>query len=122
MRKYFSRAGRVLCPLILLPLAGCNLELMSPRGDIGAQEKNLILIALGLMLLVVIPVIVLTLVFAWRYRASNTKATYAPKWSPSNAIEAVVWTIPVLIVLTLGTIIWRTSHALDPFKPLKSAT
>jgi cytochrome o ubiquinol oxidase subunit 2 len=120
VRKHFSRAVRVLCPLILLPLAGCNLELMSPQGDIGAQEKNLILIALGLMLLVVIPVIVLTLVFAWRYRESNTKATYAPKWAHSTAIEAVVWTIPCVIVLTLAVLIWRTTHSLDPYKPLKA--
>jgi cytochrome o ubiquinol oxidase subunit 2 len=120
IRRYFSRAVRVLCPLILLPLAGCNLELMSPKGDIGAQEKNLILIALGLMLLVVIPVIVMTLVFAWRYRESNTKATYAPKWAHSAKIEAVVWTIPCVIVLTLAVLIWRSTHSLDPYKPLKA--
>ena len=50
------------------------MALFTPQGDIGAQEKTLILVALGLMLLVVIPVIALTLYFAWRYRASNTKA------------------------------------------------
>ena len=101
-------------------LSGCNLEVLSPKGDVGIQEKSLILTALGLMLLVVIPVIVLTLVFAWRYRASNTKATYAPKWSHSTAIEAVVWVIPCIIIAILGTITWRTSHTLDPYKPLDS--
>lgn len=101
-------------------LAGCNLEVLSPKGDVGMQEKSLILTALGWMLIVVIPVIVLTLVFAWRYRATNTKATYAPTWAHSTAIEAVIWIIPCLIIAVLGTITWRTSHTLDPYKPLDS--
>ncbi|MBM7131359.1 ubiquinol oxidase subunit II [Dyella mobilis] len=101
-------------------LGGCNLEVLSPKGDVGMQEKSLILIATGLMLLVVVPVIFMTLFFAWRYRASNTKATYAPKWSHSTAIEAVVWTIPCIIIAILATITWRTTHDLDPYKPLQA--
>ena len=72
------------------------------------------------MLLVVIPVIVLTVYFAWRYRATNTKATYAPKWAHSTTIEVVVWTIPCLIVAFLAVLIWETTHSLDPYKPLES--
>jgi cytochrome o ubiquinol oxidase subunit II len=104
--------------LAALLLSGCTLDVLSPKGDIGMQEKSLILIATGLMLVVVIPVIAMTLYFAWRYRASNTKATYAPKWSHSTAIEVVVWTVPCIIIAILATITWRTTHALDPYKPL----
>ena len=104
----------------LLSLGGCNIELLNPQGSIGHQEKNLILIALGLMLLVVIPVIALTLFFAWRYRATNPKANYQPKWHHSTAIEWVVWTIPCLIVVFLAVLIWSTTHALDPYKSLES--
>lgn len=103
-------------------LGGCSMVLFNPQGDIGVQEKNLILIALGLMLLVVIPVIALTLFFAWRYRESNTRATYAPKWSHSTAIEVVVWSIPCVIVVTLAVLIWRTTHSLDPYRPIESQT
>ncbi|HEY4805439.1 MAG TPA: ubiquinol oxidase subunit II [Paraburkholderia sp.] len=98
------------------------MALLAPKGDIGVQEKNLILISLGLMLLVVIPVILLTLWFAWRYRASNTNATYAPRWSHSTVIEVVVWSIPCVIVLTLAVLIWRTTHTLDPYRPIESQT
>ncbi|KOF53289.1 MULTISPECIES: ubiquinol oxidase subunit II [unclassified Achromobacter] len=101
-------------------LGGCNMELLSPKGDIGAQEKTLLLTATWLMLLVVVPVIIMVLTFAWKYRASNTKAVYAPKWSHSTAIELVVWTIPVIIVAILAVITWRSTHALDPYKPLAS--
>jgi len=93
---------------------------MDPKGPVGEGEKNLILLAVGLMLLVVVPVIVMTLAFAWRYRASNTKAVYAPDWSHSNAIEVVVWTIPCIIILILGTVTWISTHTLDPRQPIAS--
>ncbi|MGC1549840.1 MAG: ubiquinol oxidase subunit II [Rhodanobacter sp.] len=111
---------RLLCAGFTVFLSGCSMEVLSPKGDIGMQERTLILTALGLMLIVVVPVIVMTLVFAWRYRSSNTKATYAPKWAHSTAIEVVVWTVPCIIVSILAVIAWRTSYSLDPYKPLES--
>ncbi|HTH60051.1 MAG TPA: ubiquinol oxidase subunit II [Paraburkholderia sp.] len=120
-RKAFKR---LLIPLgigLVASLAGCNdLTLLNPKGSVGAAEKSLILTASGTMLLVVVPVILLTLLFAWHYRASNRKATYAPKWDFSAKIEVVVWTIPALIILFLGVLTWKTSHELDPYKPIAS--
>jgi cytochrome o ubiquinol oxidase subunit 2 len=118
--KRLAAARRVLCYGALLALSGCGANLLNPKGAIGEQEKNLILIATGLMLLVIIPVIGLTLYFAWRYRASNLNATYAPKWAHSNKIEVVIWTIPCVIVAILAVLIWNTTHSLDPYQPLKS--
>jgi len=121
LRKLSTVVSRSVLGPLLLALGGCNqLELLNPKGDIGVQEKDLILIALGLMLLVVIPVIVLTLVFAWHYRETNTKATYAPTWAHSTRIEVVIWTIPCVIVAFLAVLIWGTTHTLDPYRPLKS--
>lgn len=113
-----SRVGLVALASILL--SGCDMVVMDPKGPIGIEEKNIILLATGLMLLVVVPVILMVLTFAWRYRASNTKATYAPTWSHSGKIEAVVWTIPVIIILILGTVTWTSTHALDPRKEIPS--
>ena len=119
-RRVVGRAAAVAAAALL---AGCHdMVLFDPQGDIGVQEKHLILAALGLMLLVVIPVIALTLLFAWRYRESNTRATYAPKWAHSSAIEVVVWSIPCVIVVTLAVLIWRTTHSLDPYRPIASQT
>ncbi|EKE76760.1 ubiquinol oxidase subunit II [Gallaecimonas xiamenensis] len=102
-------------------LAGCeDMVLMNPKGPIGEGEKSLILTATWLMLLVVIPVIIMTIAFAWRYRASNTKATYKPKWDHSTAVEATVWSIPLVIVAILAVLTWKTSHELDPYKALES--
>ncbi|MEN2396702.1 ubiquinol oxidase subunit II [Pseudomonas halotolerans] len=110
-----------LLPLLgTLLLGGCNMTLLDPKGQVGLDERNLIITATLLMLLVVVPVIVMTFLFAWKYRASNTSATYTPKWSHSTKIEVAVWTIPVLIIIALGYITYKSTHALDPYRPLDS--
>lgn len=101
-------------------LSGCDFALLDPKGAVGVAEKQLIAVSVWAMLIVVIPVIVLTLVFAYRYRASNRSATYAPKWSHSTPIEIVVWTIPTLIIIFLAVLTWKTTHELDPYKPIES--
>lgn len=120
VRRYAQAIARVLCLGSVVLLAGCHLALFDPKGDIGMQERHLIVLSLGIMLAVVIPVIALTLFFFWRYRATNTRATYAPDWAHSTPIEVVVWTIPCIIVAFLGVLIWRTTHSLDPYRPLPS--
>ena len=106
--------------LLATLLSGCKGGILDPKGPIGADEKSLILTATFLMLLVVVPVIVMTLVFAWKYRASNSAAVYTPKWAHSTKIEVVVWTIPVIIVIGLAILAWETTHKLDPYRPLES--
>jgi cytochrome o ubiquinol oxidase subunit 2 len=99
-------------------LSGCDMVLMNPKGAIGVEQRTLILTAIGLMLIVVVPVIFMAFAFAWKFRASNKEAKYTPNWSHSNKIEAVVWTIPIIIIVILGTITWKTTHSLDPYRPI----
>lgn len=101
-------------------LSGCSWVLFDSKGDVGIAERNLIITAILLMLIVVIPAIVLTFVFAWKYRASNTKAIYTPDWAHSTKIEIIVWGVPLIIIIALSTLVWFSTHALDPFRPLKS--
>jgi cytochrome o ubiquinol oxidase subunit II len=107
----------LLAPLLL---SGCQWVVLDPKGPIGLEERSIILTATVLMLIVIAPVIALVLLFAWRYRASNERAQYRPDWAHSNRIEAVVWLIPCIIVTALGVIAWRSSHTLDPYRPLAS--
>lgn len=120
LRKYNKIFGMLSLFAVAALLSGCDMALMNPKGQVGLEQRSLILTAIGLMLIVVIPVIVMTIAFAWKFRASNTKAKYTPNWSHSNKIEAVVWTVPIIIILILGTITWKTTHSLDPYKPLVS--
>jgi cytochrome o ubiquinol oxidase subunit 2 len=102
-------------------LGGCQIALLDPAGPIGAEEKSIIILATCLMLIVVIPVIAMTLIFAWRYRASNESAAFAPDWSHSNGIELAIWVVPCLIIIVLGIVTWASSHKLDPYRQIATA-
>jgi len=93
---------------------------LDPQGPIAAAERTILLNATVIMLAVVVPVIVLTLAFAWWFRAGNAWARRDPEWAYSGAVEVTVWSIPALVTLFLGGIAWIGSHDLDPAKPLAS--
>ncbi len=97
-------------------LGGCNMVLMNPSGDVAVQQRNLIIASTALMLLIIVPVITATIIFAWRYRASNTEAAYAPDWHHSTQLEVLIWTAPLLIIIALGALTWISTHVLDPFR------
>jgi len=114
--------------IILLILAGCavtvmymsnhNIPVLDPKGMIGEKERDLIITASLLMLIVVIPVFVLTLIFAWIYRESNTKSKHHPDWEHNYIAEYCWWGVPVFIIGVLAVITWKSSHELNPFKPI----
>jgi cytochrome o ubiquinol oxidase subunit II len=102
-----------------LLLSGCGTVVLNAPGDVAAQQGKLIMVATVLMLLIVVPVICLTILFAWRYRQSNTEATYSPDWDHSTALELVIWAAPLLIIIALGAVTWISTHTLDPYRPLR---
>ncbi len=110
--------GVSLTLLVAALLSGCDAVVMSPSGDVAVQQRDLLVWSTILMLLVIVPVIVLTLWFAWRYRASNTEATYKPDWTHSTVLELVIWAVPLLIIIALGAMTWVYTHKLDPYRPL----
>jgi cytochrome o ubiquinol oxidase subunit 2 len=95
-----------------------NMGLLNPKGAIAVAEKHLLITAVCLMMIVIIPVFIMLFSFAWKYRAGNTKAKYTPDWHTNIALEITWWAIPIVIVTILGVLTWKSSHDLDPFKPL----
>ncbi|MDO5769515.1 MAG: ubiquinol oxidase subunit II [Psychrobacter sp.] len=106
-----------------LLLTACDQGVLSPQGAVGMQNKELILIVTGLMLIVVIPVIIMAVWFTYRYRENRPDAhkDFNPEWSHNTMIEVVMWTVPIIIIAILAVITWRTTHELDPYKPLNLA-
>lgn len=122
----FNKINKIINIFILIItfifVSGCsNNVLMNPKGIIGIEERSLILTSLGLMLIIVVPVIFMTIIFAIKYRQSNNKAKYCPNWSHSNKIEFIVWIIPIIIIILLASITWKSTHNLDPNKPIISS-
>jgi cytochrome o ubiquinol oxidase subunit 2 len=105
--------------LMLLPfLSGCSGGILEPQGPIASAQRLLLIDSTAIMLVVVIPVIVATLAFAWWYRSSNTRASRGTDESYEARIEFVVWSIPTLTVILLSGVIWIGSHQLDPRAPI----
>ncbi|CCE11279.1 cytochrome o ubiquinol oxidase subunit II (Ubiquinol oxidase chain B) [Bradyrhizobium sp. STM 3843] len=113
---------RYLKLLALLPLGfalgGCDFVVLTPAGDVAAQQRDLVVIATVLMLLIVVPVMVATALIAWRYRQSNTTARYTPDWDHSTQLELLIWAAPLLIIICLGAVTWMGTHLLDPYRTL----
>jgi cytochrome o ubiquinol oxidase subunit 2 len=108
--------------VLAIVLSGCRADVLDPQGFIGLSEKTILVDSLAIMLAIVLPTIAATLVFAWWFRASNTRAAYLPDFEYSGRIELIVWSIPLLTVILLGGVAWIGSHDLDPAKPLPSST
>src|SRR6516162_1008851 len=68
-------------PVLLVSLCNCSGGVLDPQGPIGAANAKILLNALGIMLVIVVPTIILILVFGWWFRASNPRARYRPDLS-----------------------------------------
>jgi cytochrome o ubiquinol oxidase subunit 2 len=123
MHRKYKIAFGILLGLSVLVLTSLYLyqtpmAVLDPQGEIGYKEKDLIWISTWLMLIIVIPVLIMTVIFAWKYRASNKEANYDPKWDNSITAELIWWSFPLVIVIILSVITWKACHDLDPFKPI----
>lgn len=110
----------IACALGFWLLQSSNIAVLNPKGTIAAEQLELLIFVTLLMLTIVIPVLVLTFFIAWKYRESNKKAVYRPEWDGSGKLEAAWWGIPFIIIAVLSVVIWSSSYALDPYKPIAS--
>jgi cytochrome o ubiquinol oxidase subunit 2 len=122
MKKYrfafYIVSTLVITLFLVLLFQEKDVVVLHPKGYVAEEQKNLFLISTILMLIVVIPVIVLTFVFAWRYRENNPKANYRPDFNHSVIAEILWWGIPLIIIGVLCFYTWHYTHKLDPYKTL----
>lgn len=125
MQRWKAAASVSSACVAALMLAGCSgdihLSFLDPQGPVASAQRWHFLEALAvLVVFVAIPVFVLTPWFLWRYRYGAKSSRYTPKWNFSALLEIASWAGPVVIVVLLAIIVWRDTHALDPYKPLTS--
>lgn len=118
MRQTFLAVLSLCAMAVLLTGCGGDIVIFNSKGQIGIEQRDLIIISFVLMLLVVIPAILMTFYFGWKYRQGNASSEYLPTWAHSTKIEIVVWGVPVLIICALAYLAGTTSHSLDPYKPI----
>ena len=93
--------------------------IFDPQGFSATRERDLIVTAVAVMLVIVVPVLAAFFTFARRYRA-RPGADAAPE-APEDGKrlpEFFWWLLPCAVVAVLGVITWRTAHALDPQQPI----
>ena len=119
--KGLRRSGlpRLLVACAAVLVCSCEQQgILDPQGPIASAQLLLLLNSTAIMLVVVIPVILATLGFAWWYRSSNARASRSTDEGYEGRTEFVLWSIPTLIVILLGGVIWISSHQLDPRAPI----
>jgi cytochrome o ubiquinol oxidase subunit II len=107
----------VVCAAVLV--ASCQQTgILDPQGPVASAERLLLINSTAIMLVVIVPVILMTLGFAWWYRSSNARARRTEELAYEGRIDFVVWSIPGLVVILLGGVNWIGSHQLDPRAPI----
>lgn len=95
-----------------------NIPVLQPKGWVGVQERDLLVLSTLLMLIVVIPVFIMAIYFMRKYRRGERQAEYSPDWDNSYTAEAIWWGIPFVIIFILSILTYTSSHTLDPYRPL----
>lgn len=120
----FGLAAMVLIAIVAILamlVYGSDIPVLDPKGEVAGKQRDLIIFGTVLSLVIVIPVFAMTFLIAWRYREGNKKAKYQPDWDHSRLFESLWWGVPLLLIIILSVVTWKSSHELDPFKPLQSS-
>lgn len=119
------RIGLCGLSLIMLGTGDCraqpHLSFLDPQGPIAAAQSTHFYWVLGILaVLVAGPIFLLLPFFAWRYRYGAKTPRYTPKWKAFLPLEIACWGGPMVIVIVLAALVWRSSHELDPYHVLAS--
>jgi cytochrome o ubiquinol oxidase subunit 2 len=125
--KVTAVARCVLLCAAALTLSSCagetHLSFLNPQGPVASIQRTHFLEMVALLaIFVALPIFVLIPWFAWRYRYGAKSSRYTPKWAFSGTLEVAAWSGPAVIVALLAVLVWCSTHALDPYKPLASGT
>lgn len=114
----FILSALVIASLLSLLFGGTDIPVLNPKGEIADKERSLIIFASLLSLIVVIPVYLMTFIIVYKYRVGKRTAKYRPNWDSNKFIEGVWWAVPIILITILSVVTWRTTHQLEPSKPL----
>ncbi len=97
-----------------------NIQVLNPQGPIARQERDLIVIATIIMLVIIAPIFFSIFFTARKYREGNKSVDRSNKLRSNKLIEFSWWIGPIIIVAVIATITWKATHKLDPYNPIDS--
>ncbi len=98
-----------------------KLGFLNPAGPVAGGERHLFFMVAFVLVFVAGPVLILTPLFAWHYRLSNSHRAFRPKWNFSWPLEGFIWIPPILIVIGLAFLLWTDTHRFDPYRRIAGA-
>lgn len=107
--------------LVSWRMGWADVAVLQPAGLIAGRQRDLMLFAALLSLVIIVPVFAMTFWIVWRYREGKA-ARYTPEWEGSKRLEAIWWGVPIVIIAILSVVTWTTTHELDPYRPIVSTT
>lgn len=97
-----------------------NLDLLDPKGIIAQKQLSLLITVTLIMLCIVIPVFAALIYIVWKYTAKKQPADYRPENTGNLKKQILLWVGPALIIFIISILNWKSTHELDPYKPLVS--
>ena len=91
-----------------------NESQLNPKGLVAAQQAHLMFISAFIVLVVIVPTLLLLYFIAWKYRASNSKASYRSEARHTKPFVFTIWAIPTAAMLLLAIILIPVTHKMDP--------
>jgi cytochrome aa3-600 menaquinol oxidase subunit 2 len=103
MSKKGLISSLALIPVLLLSGCDTTLKVFDPKGPAARDIMHLINWSLILLTIIVVAVLVLFVVFVWKYRETANNKNYEPEEHGSTKLE-ITWTMIPVIIVTLLTI------------------
>ncbi len=97
-----------------------NFAILNPKGLIALKQRNLLITATLLMLVVVIPVFIFTAFVVLKYKTKNEQVSALADINARPLPTLVLWAIPSVLILIIAAMIWKSTPLLDPHKPITS--
>ncbi len=95
---------------------------LDPGGEIAAGQKSHLIRITALTMVAIIPVFLLLPLILIKYRRSGKGRDYKPTWDFYLPLEIMIWGVPVAIVGFMSWHLWKSTHDLDPYKSIESAS
>ncbi|MGB5946692.1 cytochrome c oxidase subunit II [Paenisporosarcina sp.] len=96
-----------LVTALMVFLSGCggreHLSTLTPAGQVGRDQLNLMVLSTGIMVLVIVVVLVVYLLTIIKFRRSKVGEDVIPKQVEGNHTLELIWTIiPIILLLILA--------------------
>jgi len=102
---------------LMVFLAGCgeeHLSTLTPAGQVGRVQYDLMLLSTGIMVLVIIVVMVVYIIAIIKFRRSKVGEDVIPKQVEGNHTLEIIWTVvPIILLLILAVPTVIATYELD---------